>query len=291
MPVGASALSVRVVVPDTSERGFLYLFEPTGRPSRTADHREIGGSDGRAGAISVTANDIQPGIWEAVVQAVPGRELHYTFGAGVPGISIARVDSTGQEPSISFFSPAATDTVLATSVEQIGIGTTWQAVVERGTPYRRSFDAPEWATGAVVEVQLTPELWNTVTDFGIVVYDSAGAQLGQGAMNYDFHRVTVDLPAKRHGTYPVTVELFPAFAHLEPPARFSATVRLAFTGSPRPLAHGTLPISPHAMAALRIPPLTSLATSPDWWDLVRVKAAGSDTDWVSIERLIAVRQP
>ena len=290
VPVGAADLSVRVEVPDTSERGYLYLFEPGGRPSRTKDRRDLGGSSGQESVLAVTADDIQPGVWEAVVQAVPGRELHYGFSASVPGISIVRADSTGPQPSVSFYSPAASDTSLRTSVEQIGIGTTWQATVERGGPYRRSFAAPEWATGAVVEVQLTPEFWNTVTDFGIVLYDSAGAQLGQGAMGYAFHRVTADLPATRNAAYPVTVELFPGFAHLEAPASFSATVRLEFTGPPHAAAQGVLTIPPHGTAALRIPPLSSLAPSSDWWDLVRVTVAGSDSDWVSIERLVSVRQ-
>ena len=290
VPVGAADLSVRVAVPDTSERGYLYLFEPGGRPSRTKDRCDLGSSNGKQCVLAVTANDIQPGVWEAVVQAVPGHELHYDFRASVPGISIVRVDTAGPQASVSFFSPAAADTMLRTSVEQLGIETGWQATVEQGGPYRRTFAAPDWATGAIVEVQLTPEFWNSVTDFGIVLYDSAGAQLGQGAMDYTFHRVTVDLPARRPATYPVTVELFPAFAHPEPPASFGATVRLAFTGPARPLSQGTLTIPAHGTATLAIPPLTSLAPTPDWRDLVRVKVAGSDSDWVSIERLISVRQ-
>lgn len=291
VPVGAADLSVRVVRADTSEGFFLYLFEPGGRPSRTEDQCGLGRSRERQCVLAVTSNDIQPGVWEAVVQAAPGREFHYDFAASVPGVSVARVDSTGPRPSVSFFSPAAGDTALRTSVEQVGIETAWQATVERGGPYRRTFAAPEWATGAVVEVQLTPEFWNSVTDFGIVLYDSSGAQLGQGAMNYAFHRVKVDLPSKRSGAFPVVVELFPAFAHPEPPASFDATVRLAFTGPARPLAQGTLTIPAHGVASLAIPPLTSLAPTPEWRDLVRVKVAGSDSDWVSIERLISVREP
>ena len=290
VPVGAADLSVRVARADTSEGFFLYLFEPGGRPSRTEDQCGFGRSSDRECVLAVTANDLQPGVWEAVVQAAPGRELHYDFAASVPGVSIARVDSTGPRPFVSFFSPAAVDTALRTTVEQVGIETGWQATVERGGPYRRTFSAPGWATGAVVEVQLTPEFWNSVTDFGIVLYDSTGAQLGQGAMNYAFHRVKVDLPAKRSGAFPVVVELFPAFAHTEPPATFDATVRLAFTGPARPLAQGTLTIPAHGVASLVIPPLTSLAPTAEWRDLVRIKVAGSDSDWVSIQRLISVRQ-
>jgi len=291
VPVGAADLSVRLAVADTSERAYLYLFEPGGRPSRTKDRRDLGGENGTQGVLAVTANDIQPGVWEAVVQAAPGRELHFDFGASVPDISIARVDSTGERRAVTLYSPASNDTSLTTSIDQIGIETGWEATVERGGPYRRTFDAPAWATGAVVEVQLTPEFWNSVTDFGILLYDSAGAQLGQGAMNYAFDRVTVDLPPRRPAGYPVTVELFPAFAHLEPPASFTTSVRLAFTGPARPLARAVLRIPSHGTAAVRIPPFASLAPSADWWDVVRVKVAGTDSDWVSIERLIAVREP
>ena len=290
VPVGAADLSVRVARADTSEGFSLYLFEPGGRPNRTDDQCGLGRSSDRQCVLAVTANDIQPGVWEAVVQAAPRGELHYDFAASVPGVSIARVDSMGPRPSVTFFSPAAGDTALRTRVEQVGIETGWQAAVERGGPYRRTFSAPEWATGAIVEVQLTPEFWNSVTDFGIVLYDSSGAQLGQGAMNYAFHRVKVDLPAKRSGAFPVVVELFPAFAHEEPPATFEATVRLAFTGPARPLALGTLTVPAHGTASLAIPSLASLAPTAEWRDLVRVKVAGSDSDWVSIERLISVRQ-
>ena len=58
-------------------------------------------------------------------------------------------------------------------------------------------------------------------------------------MNYDFHRVTADLPA-----------------------------------------HGT--------GRASIPPFSSLAPSPEWSDLVRVRAVGQEGDWISIERLIPI---
>jgi len=103
--------------------------------------------------------------------------------------------------------------------------------------------------------------------------------------------VTVDLPAKRSGAFPVTVELFPAFALPVPPAAFTAAVRLAFTGPARRLAKGALVVPPHGTAAVRIPPFASLAPAPDWWDLVHVRVAASDSDWVSIDRSVMVREP
>ncbi len=136
---------------------------------------------------------------------------------------------------MSVTSVAARDTTLMESVEQLGVVTRWQAEVQAGGPYTRTFTAPEWATQVVVEVRLSPEFWNTVTDFGVTLFDRDGAQLGQGPMNYDFNRVTVDLPAKRGPDFPVTLELFPAFARPVPPASFTAAVQLAFVAPPRPI--------------------------------------------------------
>jgi tripeptidyl-peptidase-2 len=297
VPAGAADLSLRLVTPDTSERGFLYLFEPSGRPSRTKDRADVGGASGKVGALSVTADDIRPGVWEAVVQAVPGRPLHYAFTASVPGVAIAHVDSAAGTAGVSLLSLSARDTTLLVTAAQLGVTTGWAATIDSGTPYRRSFDAPAWATKVVVEVQLTPEDWNTVTDFGIVVYDSAGAQLGQGAMNYDFHRVTADLPAKRGAGYPLTVELFPAFARPAPPPRFPAVVRVAFVAAPRTIelagAHSPAAIAlpAHGTAVVRIPAFPSLAPATGWADLVKVTVVGRPDDWVSIERQIPIRRP
>jgi tripeptidyl-peptidase-2 len=296
VPAGAADLSVRVVVPDTSERGFLYLFEPSGRPSRSKDRVDFGGKGSTAGVLSVTADDIRPGVWEAVVQSVPGRTLRYGLVASVPSVSISRVDST-EAPGLWLLSLAARDTTLQVTAAQLGIVTGWTAAIEHGAPYRRVLDAPAWATGIVVEVQLTPEEWNTVTDFGIVLYDASGAQLGQGAMNYDFHRVRADLPAKRAAGFPVTVELFPAFAHPVPPAGFPAAVRVAFVGSPRPIelagAHSPAAVAlpAHGTAMVRIPAFPSLAPSAEWADLVKVTVTGQEGDWITIERQIPIRRP
>jgi hypothetical protein len=228
-----------------------------------------------------------------VVQAMPGDTLPFAFSAAVPALAVVRFDSTAASPSFTVASMAERDTTVLVTAAQLGVVTAWQATVERGDPYQRTFAAPEWASKAVVEVQVTPEFWNTVTDFGITLFDRDGAQLGQGPMNYDFNRVTVDLPAKRGPDFPVTVELFPAFAHPVAPASFAATVRLAFVGPPRalPPAGGQLaPVTIPARGSQRveIPAFTSLVTAPEWSDLVRIRVAASADDWIAIEREIGV---
>ena len=299
VPTGASGLAVRLALPDTSGRASLSLYEPSGRPSRTKDHVDVGGTAGAAAGMVVTANDLTPGVWEAVVQAMPGDSLPFTFSSSVPAVAFGRIDSTGTPPSVGLVSEAARDTTVLVTAEQIGVETVWQANIEQGASYTRTFAAPEWATRAVVEVQLTPEQWNVVTDFGITLFDRDGAQLGQGPMNYDFNRVTVDLPATRGPGFPVTVELFPAFARPDPPASFPATVRLKFTGPARTLALGggasaspaPVRIPARGTAQVTIPAFPSLAGSAEWLDVLRIKVNGAPDDWSGIEREFGVRRP
>ena len=295
VPGGASGLAVRLTLPDTGARGSLTLYEPSGRQSRTRDEAAVGGGNGAVGELSVAAEDLEPGVWEAVVQAMPGDTLRYALAARVPRVSVARVDS-GTAPSVTLLSSAGADTTVRVRAEQLGVVTAWDAVVEKGAPYTRTFAAPEWATDVVVEVRLTPAEWNAVTDFGITVFDRDGAQLGQGPMNYDFNRVSVDLPAKRGPDFPVTVELFPAFALPQPPDRFTAAVRLAFVGAPRAIPLGgadtvaAVTIPARGSLGVAIPPFARLS-SGDWRDLVRVTVSGGKDDWVDIVRSFGVSRP
>jgi hypothetical protein len=296
VPPGASGLSTRLVLPDTGERASLWLYEPTGRPSRSRDHVDVGGGSGVAGLLSATGDDVSPGVWEAVVQATPGDSLRYTFSAGVPAIAVARLDS-GPVPRFSLVSMADRDTTVRVAADRLGIVTDWDATIERGGPYTRTFAAPEWATGAIVEVRLTPEVWNAVTDFGVTLFDRDGAQLGQGPMNFDFDRVTVDLPPKRGPGFPVTLELFPAFAQPAPPAAVSAAVRIAFVGpaSAIPLGGADAPalvtVPAGGAREVAIPAFERLAPSGEWRDLVRLRVSGGRDDWMVLERSMGVSRP
>ena len=135
----------------------------------------------------------------------------------------------------------------------------------------------------------------------MTAYDREGAQLGQGAMNYDFVRVEVDLPERRTAPFLVQVELFPAFAHDTAPALFDVKVRESFVGDPSPLQLVTGAGAPPAdTAELRIPAgagvsvtvagLRPLPPSPGWDDWIRVRAVGRRADWAAVERLIAVHR-
>ena len=296
VPPGVSGLAARLVLPDTGERASLSLYEPSGRPSRTRDHVDVGGGGGARGVLSVTDNDLAPGVWEAVVQAMPGDTLRYSFTAGVPPLALARLDS-GAAARFSIVSMADRDTSVRVAADRLGIVTDWEAAIEHGGPYTRTFTAPEWATEAVVEVRLAPAAWNAVTDFGVTLFDRDGEQLGQGPMNYDFGRVTVDLPPKRGPAFPITLELFPAFARPEPPEQLAASVSLAFVGPAAAvrLGEGEAPFTATVPAGgardVEIPAFPRLAPSPEWRDLVRIRVSGGKDDWMGLERTMGISRP
>jgi len=101
-------------------------------------------------------------------------------------------------------------------------------VTGRGAPPESlTVRVPDWASRAVIDVRMPREQWGEFTDFGVTEFDSAGQQVGQGAMNYAVGRHGFDIaPALRDR--PVTVELFPAFARDGGARPWHATVRVRF---------------------------------------------------------------
>ena len=66
-----------------------------------------------------------------------------------------------------------------------------------------------------VDLQVSPDLWDELTDLSVTVYDSTGQQVrgGNAPVNYAFGRMTLALSDSTTGV-PLTVEFYPAFARL-----------------------------------------------------------------------------
>jgi tripeptidyl-peptidase II len=299
LPAGASGLSVRASVQDSAAAAMVYLFDPAGRPARGMEKLEVGGESPARAAGTITANDVAPGVWELVVQATPAREVRYDLQARVPRVRIAAVDSSATTPAVTF--AAAVDTGLVVTAERLGMTRLRDIVIANGAMVRDTVEAPAWARQLVLDVWVPRDAWRDLTDLSVTTYDRAGAQLGQGAMNYDFLRVEVDLPERRAEPFPVQVELFPAFALEAAPARFAVTVRQSFVGDPRPLqvvaGAGVPPadtadvrLGPGAAAAVAVVGLRPLPPAPGWDDWIRVRAVGRRGDWAALERLVAVHR-
>jgi subtilisin family serine protease len=292
VPPGAASLAARAVLRDTAAALTLFLFEPSGRPARGGDKASAGGEEGPRTALGVSAEDLTPGVWEVVVQAMPGRDVIYDLEIAVPPLHVARADAAAR--AVTFASTSPRDTTLLVTAAQVGVETRYVARVERGEVQRRRMAVPAWARRMVVETELPRELWNWVTDFAVTVFDDGGSQLGNSPMNYAFQRVEVTLPERRASDFQATVELYPGLALTNSPAAIPTAVRVAFVGEPRPLPlagggdSAAVFIPARGAAQLVLPDLTPLAPGPEWEELVRLRATGRAEDWVSVQHLLAL---
>jgi hypothetical protein len=299
VPEGASGFALRAAVRDSTVPASVHVFEPSGRPARGTEQISLGEEGQARASTALSANDVVPGVWEVVVQAPPTKPVGYDLDVAVPDIRIAALDSAGPSPRVTFAAASGRDTAVTVVAEQLGASRLRDVTIVDGALVRDTVEAPVWARKAIVEVWIPRDAWDAVTDFSITLYDREGAQIGQGAMNYDFHRVEATLPEHRTAPFPVQVELFPAFAHDTAPAQYPVRMRVTFTGEARPLQLASGQGTPADTLALRIPargsgavaiggagPMTGL---PGWDAWVRVWAAGRASDWMSVERFFPVR--
>jgi subtilisin family serine protease len=288
VPPDAAGLAARVVVRDTSAPGTLFLYEPSGRPARGREQDDFGHADGTTATVAVAAEDVVPGVYEAVVQALPGRDVTYDFQVLAPAVRIAALDSASATPSVTL--AAARDTTLVVTADQIGVAASWTVDIPSGAVVTHALVVPAWASQLAVEVQLDREVWDQVTDFAITLFDRDGIRLANKAMNYALDRLSFTLPSKRAAELPVTLELFPGFARPDAPAHVAARVSVRFLSEPRALgfagAQGQLSVHlvPGTTTDVRLAAGELRAGADGWAPLVRLRAGARRDDWAALVR-------
>jgi subtilisin family serine protease len=251
VPEGSGGLVVELAVSHRVDEATLYLFEPSGQPFRGGASLVAGGGDSTTVTIAVSGEDLVPGAYEAVVVAPELSAANYRLSAKLPAVSVA---SVGTGPSATFRNPAAT-TVKATARADL-VGAVRHEEL-RGTgaePLDVVIEVPAWATRMVVDVAIPVETWHRLTDFGVTVFDATGARRSDSPMNYAFGRHTLEFDKGDAGSA-LTIELFPAFAHLDPPESWTAEVRISYVAA-EPVALPALGYS--AVAELELAPSESL---------------------------------
>ncbi len=285
VPANAGSLTATLSIADTTEQGTLYFFEPSGRPARGIKSEDIGHSAGRTATCTVAAEDVVPGIWEIVVQAMPGKDLVYDLEARVSPIQqvhAAGAEGSGTGTALSVRSTS--DTTVLVGVVAIGAARSEDVTIENGAPIRRTIVVPDWAKEIVVEAEMTAEQWDLFTDFALTVYDTAGAQLGNGDMNYPFHRMDADLPEHRAAGYRVVVELFPSFANAASIPRVPMHLRIRLEGDSTVI----VPATPQHLGPTGVTiPVPAQQAPPGWQRLVRLRA-GADADEGAMTQVITL---
>ncbi len=224
IPAGAGGITIRASAPGLKEKVTVYLFEPDGKPSRGGAQVSLGGKDSARATLQVNADDLVPGVYEVVVTASPTGTAVVDLDVAMPAVALA-ARTPGAPATLrnegEVAQAAGVRAELAGAVRDTG-------VIGRGSqPVVLVVRPPAWAARMVVDVQLPRDVWNEVTDFGVTVFDSAGQQIGQGPMNYALSRQIVRIDSTRRGRR-LSLELYPAFAHLRAPDTWAAGVRISY---------------------------------------------------------------
>jgi hypothetical protein len=150
---------------------------------------------------------------------------------------------------------AAANTITGEVVHRLVGAERSYAIVGRGQPAETlQVRPPRWAKQMEVDVKLSPDLWDEMTDFSITAYDSTGQQVrgGNEPMNYAFGRLSMTVPEELRGT-PLTIELYPAFA--KPPGHsWNGTAAIRFLGPDEPVGEGgAISVVAGGRAIVRLP--------------------------------------
>jgi subtilisin family serine protease len=226
VPAGAGGLHVALKLAYPDQRATLYLFAPTGQPAPERGSVDVGRESPAAASLEVRADDLRPGVWEAVVVAPPGARASYEVSAALPGVSFKEGAGGSVGGAVLHNAGGAALTANVTA-RLVGAERTAKVTGHGGEAVTVTTQVPAWASRLVVDVETPAAIWNQITDFGVTVFDQDGVQLSQGPLDYAWGRQQVPLGAG-HAGHAVTVELMPAFAHLDPPAQWTATVRLTY---------------------------------------------------------------
>ena len=174
--------------------------------------------------MNVAAEDVVPGVYEAVVVAPAVDATSYRLTASLPMVSVTALS---EGPRVTVRNNAAVR--LRTDVHARLLGAVRDVALggERAEAARTRVRVPPWARTMVLDVALDQETWHRLTDFGVTVFDSVGLRIADGPLDYRVGRHTVELGPASSGAL-VEVELFPAFARPTADEPWTAGLRISF---------------------------------------------------------------
>jgi hypothetical protein len=243
------------------EKGLAFLHEPDGMPFRDESARPVGGAEGAV--YRVDARDVVAGTYEAVAAAVSPAGQGLTAGVRLTQSPFRLHLTRANDEAVATLSNATSTPASADLALLLGGAERVETVVTRGSAtHKIPFIAPRWARGVVVDITMDREQWGKFTDFGVTLFDSAGAQIEKKPLNYAFGRLQASFPSG-HGDMPVELALFPGFADAvsEQPWTLRVSIRLyadsAVTVAAPESASASLTVAPGRTVtrAFPLPPL------------------------------------
>lgn len=232
VPEESAGLRVGIDLDGRGGSATLYLFEPDGRPHRGGSS-VVAGTGQRSAEIIVSAEDIVPGAYEAVIVAPPTQSVAFRLSASVPAVRMRREPG---EPAVTVENP--TRGSLTVSVAALAVGSRREHRVS-GTPGSAglvTLVVPDEAGTLALEASMGDDLWRRLTDFGVTVFDRWGRKLSDGPLHYPLGRQALDLESVAPGDT-LVIELLPAFADPADDGTWEARLRTdVLFRDPAPLA-------------------------------------------------------
>jgi hypothetical protein len=224
VPEGAGGLDVALGLADPSASATLHLFEPDGRPFRGREKRMVGGHRSSSVAITAAADELVPGVYEAVVIAPPTEEIAFWLEVSIPDIAVESVDD-GAVATVRNLGRNRVRAIVSANL----IGAAKHLVVEGSGSEPESVQLlpPEWAERVQLRVNLPTRIWNNITGFGVTVSDGSGSRVSDGPLIYSGAKQVIELTSlEQHGE--LSVELLPAFARDETGHEWTAEVEIVY---------------------------------------------------------------
>jgi len=293
VPQDNATLRARVTLPDSlSQRATVRLYEPNGAPARSApDDIDIGEQQPGSATITVRAEDMIPGVYELDVVAPPLSATTVTVRAELGPVALA-LTQNGAGLEASSVTTGEGSTASGEVVYRLVGAERSYAIAGRGQPAESvQVRAPRWAKRMEVDLELSPDLWDELTDLSVTVYDSSGQQVrgGNEPVNYAFGRMRLALSDSLIGI-PLAIEFYPAFARL-PGHVWRGTVRVRFLGPDEPVGEGgSLSVVAGGRTVLRLPNPPSLEMPDGFGTLIETRVT-TLTGSVAARRTVVTAGP
>jgi hypothetical protein len=192
-----------------AEKALAFLHEPDGMPFRD-DAARPAGFEQQSAEYEADAYDVVSGAYESVVVGLPGKAATVSTTLIQSPVSLQAVrEGTAIRATFRNLTKAP---VTAETGMHLGGAAREESITAAGSdPVRVPFVLPAWARGVVVDISMDRAQWGRFTDFGVILHDSLGRQLGKKPLNYAFGRLQVEAEPG-HADMPVTLTMLPGLA-------------------------------------------------------------------------------
>ncbi len=201
--------TVRVGTTRRDHNVLAFLHEPGGMPWRVEPAMQ-GGFDGRAARFEVEGRGAVAGRWEVIAVAAPGSASSATLAVDHSPVALsARRTGTRVTGSWVNLTDDSLEVLMRLGLvgaeRRVDVGGKGSAEVSVPIAF------PDWAEQLEVDLQLAPENWPHLTDFGFSLRDEDGTILETGPLNYTFGRLRFTPESGKTGRT-LTLALRPGFA-------------------------------------------------------------------------------